>query len=73
VRALVSYVAERYGGTVSQANQIGNTSLTILTCHSYMWEITSCNDMRHLQPPDSHTGIVTAPPDDAEQPGEYFV
>lgn len=74
VRALVSYVAERYGGTVSQANQIGNTSLTTLTCHSYMWEITSCNDMRHLQPSDSHARIVTAPPDDAEQPGEgYFV
>jgi probable phosphoglycerate mutase len=73
VRALVSYVAERYGGTVSRANHIGNTSLTILTCHSYMWEISSCNDMRHLQPQNSHDDIVTAPPDDAEQPGEGYI
>jgi len=73
VRALVSYVAERYGGTVSRANHIGNTSLTILTCHSYMWEISSCNDMHHLQPQNSHDDIVTAPPDDAEQPGEGYI
>jgi probable phosphoglycerate mutase len=73
VRALIRYVNERYGGSVPFPNQIGNTSLTILTCHSYMWEITACNDLRHVQPPDSQSALVTAPPDDAEQPGEGYI
>jgi probable phosphoglycerate mutase len=73
VRALIRYVNERYGSGMAQPTHIGNTALTVLTCHSYMWEITSCNDLRHLQPTNSHDDIVTAPPDDTEQPGEGYI
>jgi probable phosphoglycerate mutase len=73
VRALVNYVNEYYGGTTLQPDHVGNTSITVLECLSYTWQIKVCNDVGHLHSSDSQADLVTTPPDDAEQPGEHIV
>ncbi len=68
VRSLVSYVIEKYGADVQPNRHIGNTSITVLHCHSYLWEISTYNDTRHLH--TDEFDLVSQPPDDAERPEE---
>jgi probable phosphoglycerate mutase len=68
IRSLVGYVAETYGADVPDRMHIGNTSVTIVECLSYMWQVTTYNDMQHLYANAEVSELVSAPPDDAEQP-----
>lgn len=68
IRAILKHIAGSSGMSVPPATHIGNTSITIIHCQADSWQIMSCNDMHHLQ--DLEPDLVSAPPDDAEQPQE---
>ncbi len=69
VRVLVRYLSETYGIEPPPLQQIGNTSITIVRCLSYMWQLDTFNDMTHLRQGSPDTDLISAPPDDTEQAG----
>lgn len=56
---------------VNQHNVI-NTAISTMTYEDGVWTLLSYNDMAHLLHTDEPEEVVTAPPDDAEQPAEGF-
>ncbi len=69
VRSLLRYASQSHHGMpLNHHDHIGNSSISILHCDANRWEIVSYNDMHHLQ--DLQVELVSAPPDDAEQPLE---
>lgn len=67
IRALVRHVVEDYGAEMPPKEHIGNTSITTISCLSYMWKLETHNDMRHLFDEETGEDLVSMPPDDAEQ------
>lgn len=67
IRMLLAHAVGFSGDGFKRFPHIGNTSISILQCHQDRWEIMSSNDMQHLE--ELHEAdLVSAPPDDAEQP-----
>ncbi|MCG8346557.1 MAG: histidine phosphatase family protein [Chloroflexales bacterium] len=70
VRMLLAHAAQHGDGWRSFAH-IGNTSVSILHCNGPNWTIVTQNDMRHLADVPQAPDLMSAPPDDAEQPQEW--
>ena len=51
---------------------LANTSVSVLHVTGNTWELVSFNDITHLERAADHDELVTAPPDDAQQPTEGF-
>lgn len=67
IRALLAHAHNYKGDGFKRFPHIGNTSISIVKIHKKRWDVVSANDMAHLeQQPESE--LVSAPPDDAEQP-----
>lgn len=71
VRALLTR-ANFQGDGIDKFHHIGNTSITIVRCDGPHWETVTVNDMRHLAALPQAPDLMSAPPDDAEQPQEWI-
>ncbi|MCU0495421.1 MAG: histidine phosphatase family protein [Chloroflexaceae bacterium] len=71
IRGLLAHAVAHQGDAWPRFPHIGNTSISIVRCHSDHWEIVKLNDMQHLEATHDPE-LVTAPPDDAEQPQEQY-
>jgi probable phosphoglycerate mutase len=68
IRALLSHaVREADSDTWRRFPHIGNTSISIVRVSGQRWEIAQVNDVAHLEAAHDPE-LVSAPPDDAEQP-----
>ncbi len=68
IRALLSHaVGDTEGDSWRRFPHIGNTSISVVEARGERWELVKVNDLAHLQTSDDPE-LVSAPPDDAEQP-----
>ncbi len=70
VRMLLAHAAQN-GAKSEEFHHIGNTSISIIRCNGDQWELLSYNDMHHLADIRQAPDLMSAPPDDAEQPEEW--
>jgi broad specificity phosphatase PhoE len=68
VRALLLHAARDKVNVLPRRFHIGNTSISLLTGDATGWQIGAINDMSHLEQTQQAPDIMSAPPDDAEQP-----
>lgn len=68
IRAILQYLIKKNVKAEMPKRHIGNTSITILRYRFYRWQIDSINDTSHLEGPQLEPELLSAPPDDAEQP-----
>jgi broad specificity phosphatase PhoE len=67
IRMLLAHAESFNGDGFERFPHIGNTSISVLSIAADRWQAQSINDMSHLE--DEHEpDLVSAPPDDAEQP-----
>jgi probable phosphoglycerate mutase len=70
IRMLVNYVCETYGSHDAPRHYVDNTSLSVIVCHSYMWELTRFNEIQHLAGLTSDEALVSAHLEETESPEE---
>lgn len=70
IHALLDYAVTKTNGVLLPREHMANTSVTILQCSPDKWSIVTYNDVQHLRVLTNEPDMVTAPPDDAEQPEE---
>lgn len=70
IHALLDYAYSKSNSSPLPREHMSNTSVTILHCFPEGWEIVTYNDVQHLRTLSEELHMVTAPPDDAEQPQE---
>jgi probable phosphoglycerate mutase len=68
MRALLLHAARDKADALPRPLQIGNTSIAVLRRAPSGWSIDAINDMRHLVGGAQAPDLMSAPPDDAEQP-----
>lgn len=71
VRMLLAHAAGERDIIHMKFHHIGNTSISIVQRNAAGWEIVKLNDMRHLEDQPQAPDLMSAPPDDAEQPEEW--
>lgn len=65
IRAALSHALQPDGW--ASLPHIGNTSITVINCSGGKWKVLRINDVAHLEA--AHAAeLITAPPDDAENP-----
>lgn len=64
IRVMLEYMRETYGAAVPSRGEgrIRNTSITVLRCHSYVWELTTTLDASHLAGMAVHE-LAESPPE----------
>jgi broad specificity phosphatase PhoE len=68
VRALLLHAARDKADALPRPLHIGNTSLSVLRNGQTEWTLEIINDMRHLVGGAQARDLMSAPPDDAQQP-----
>jgi probable phosphoglycerate mutase len=72
LKALLYSVADAAQQVALDAQHMGNTAISIITCDDDGWRIVGLNDMAHLEQPGQPAELASAPPDDAERPTYEF-
>jgi probable phosphoglycerate mutase len=67
IRALLSHAVSLDGNEFQHFPHIGNTSISVVRIGAGGWETLVVNDMAHLEATHDPE-MISAPPDDAEQP-----
>ncbi len=64
IRVMLEYMRDTYGATVPARGErrIRNTSITMLRCHSYAWELLAAVDATHLAGMEVHA-LAESPPE----------
>jgi probable phosphoglycerate mutase len=68
VRALLLHAARDKVNALPRHFHIGNTSISLLIGSASGWDLGAFNDMSHLEHDRQAPDMMSAPPDDAEQP-----
>jgi probable phosphoglycerate mutase len=70
VRVIVDYICEKYGAELPTDPHPANTSISVVRCHSYVWELERFNDTAHLQAAPAATDYAAVAAGQTESPEE---